>query len=146
MLRKLRDQIKAWWNGIPESIRVIAAKSLQITTGIKAVLANPAADIITAIIPGTWDDTLKAQVLAAIEKALPYLQIVDACKHHTSTEDMLRCWVQEVSKLPKHAQNAMLAKLAALVMAQLHNNELKQALYDYYQQAYYSSNKEWKAA
>lgn len=146
MLRKLRDQIKAWWNGIPDNIRIVASRSMQITTGIKAVLSNPLADVVTAIIPGDWDDKLKEQALAAINKVLPYLSIVDACKHHTSTEEMLKCWVAEIAKLPKHAQNAMIAKLAALLMAEFHNNALKQSLYDYYQQTYYSSQKEWKTA
>lgn len=146
MLRKLRDAIREFFGALPAKIKTIAAQSLQVTTAIKSILSNPVADVVTAIIPGDWDDALKATVLQAIEKALPYLQIVDNCKHHTNVEDMLKCWVAEVAKLPKHAQNAMLHKLASLLMAQMHNNELKQSLYDYYQQAYYSSQKEWKAA
>lgn len=144
MLRKLRDAIREFFGALPSQIKVIASQSLQVTTALKLILDNPVADVVTTIIPGDWDEKLKASVLQAIEKALPYLQIVDTCKHHTDVNDMLKCWVVEVSKLPRHAQNAMLQKLASLLMAQMHNNELKQSLYDYYQQAYYSSQKEWK--
>lgn len=142
--KDFRNWLRGLLTVIPAKVKIIVSESLQVTTAIKNILNNPVADVITAIIPGDWDDKLKATVLEAIEKVLPELMAVDACKHHTELLPMLECWIDQVRAMPKHLQNATLAKLAALLAAIRDTRGLKQNEYDYYVQLLYSSNKELK--
>lgn len=129
---------------IPAKVKEYASQSLAITTSIKNFLSSPVADVITALIPGAWDDKLKETVLKALEEVLPYLTIVDTCKDQPDVVSMLNCWITEVRKQPVQVQNALLHKLASLLTAKLDNQELKQNQYDYYIQLLYSGNKTLK--
>jgi hypothetical protein len=132
--------VKAAIGIIPKKVKIYVSRSLEITTAIKNVLNNPVTDIITAIIPSTWDDEAVAFIRASIEKALPYLYIVDKCDSD-NLEDMLQCWVTELRKMPEHTQNAMLLKLASLLTAMQDKDALRQRLYDLYVQLQYVENK-----
>lgn len=142
----LREQWRNLFHTIPNKIREYASKSLEVTTALKNMLNSPVLDIVTALIPGTWDDAIRSAMVAALEKSLPYLQVVDKCKDAATLEEMVLCWLTEVRKMPQHVQNALLMKLAALLTAILDNNDLRQSHYDYYLQLLYSGNKEATAA
>ncbi len=137
----LRQAFRNLFKTIPADVKIYASQALDVTTKIKKLLDNPVADIITGIIPGTWDDNLKAAVLRALDESLPYLLIVDRCKEHTELPEMISCWVLELKKLPKHTQDALLAKLASLITAYLDKKELRTSHYDLYTQLLYSGMK-----
>lgn len=141
LIRTFRDKIRGVLNLIPHHIREYAAHSLHVTTAIKSFLESPVADIITAIIPTDIDDKVRAQLLTAINKAMPYLMIVDTCKDETDTEKLVLCWVKQIKYLPKDVQNALLAKFAAKITALLDDNELRQSSYDYAIQLLYTASK-----
>lgn len=141
----MKDQlakVKQFLGIIPKKVREFNSRSLTITTNIKKVLDNPAIDIVTTIIPGTWDDKAVSIFREYLAKALPYLHIVDVCKDHQELDDMLQCWVTELRKLPQHTQNAILHKLAALLTAYQDNESLRMRLYDLYVQMDYIEHKE----
>ena len=124
---------------IPKELRDFSDKSLQVTYGIKKVLENPVADVITAIIPGDFDDKLRKQILVHINNTLPYLIIVSECKDKGDVNEMLKCWVEKLRQQPAHTRNALLIKFAALLTAAQDGNKLKQSLYDYAVQAEYTA-------
>ncbi len=115
--------------------------ALKVTTAIKNALASPAADIITAIIPGNLDDTIRAQLLNAIIKVVEVLTIADNCKQCTSAEEKLKCFITQIQQRDPQLQDAILQKLASLLAAELDGQRLKQALYDLYTQAKYVTSK-----
>jgi hypothetical protein len=115
--------------------------ALKVTTAIKNALASPAADIITAIIPGSLDDTIRTQLLNAIIKVVEVLTIADNCKQCTSAEEKLKCFVAQIQQRDPQLQDAILQKLASLLAAELDGQRLKQALYDLYTQAKYVTTK-----
>lgn len=132
--------VKAAMGIIPKKVKLYASRSLEITTTIKEMLNSPVTDIVTTIIPSEWDDHIVAALRGFIERSLPYLTIVDKCESD-NLEDMLQCWVTELRKLPEHAQNAMLLKLASLLTAMQDNDALRQRFYDLYVQMQYVDNK-----
>lgn len=140
-LKELFDDVRSWLGRIPKRVRVLISNSLEVTTAIRKALNSPIAVAITDIIPGEWDNTLRDAILKAIEDTMPYLLIVDTCKQHETTEAMLQCWVTELRKHPKHVQDALLIKLAALLTAIQDNKQLRQNLYDTYTQMQVSGNK-----
>lgn len=141
LLEKLFRLVQGWFVEIPRDVRLYATQSLEITRRIKGILTHPVADIVLAIIPTEWDNIVRDGLVEALNEAVKHLAIVETCKDHENTNEMLLCWVEELKKLPKHAQNAMLHKLASLLTALQHGKELKQSLYDTYTQIAYVNSK-----
>lgn len=134
--------VKNLFNAIPKEIREYASQSLEVTVNIRNFLNSPVADIITAIIPGTWDDSLKVMAVKYLSEAIPYLTIVDECKDATDEESMIKCWVDKLAEYQPEVRDALLFKLATLLTAKFDNNEaLKQSFYALAVQAKYTHTK-----
>lgn len=137
--------LKSIWNSIkvalgimPKHIEQYASQALEVTQGIKKALSNPLATVITSIIPGTWDNELKYKMEKALETVIPSLQIIEDCKGKPFDE-MLKCWVNNLSKLPPSVQAAILQKTQALLTAIQDGKNEKQNLYDLVSQYVYSN-------
>jgi len=130
-------EIKSALKQFDQYVNTHVETALQITTALKNMLNSPAADIITAIIPGTVDDVLRTQLLNALNKITEALSIVDNCKQFTDLNDKLKCFVQQLSQRDPQLQDAVLLKLSSLLAAELDGQKLKQSLYDLYTQAKY---------
>lgn len=141
MLKALRQQIRDLLKIIPSRVREYASHSLHITTAIKSFLESPLVELGVAIIPTDLDDKARKILLDAANKALPYLTVVDVCKDEPTAEAKIQCWAIEIKKYPPHMQNALLAKFAALIVAIMDNNELRQSSYDYAIQTLYTAGK-----
>lgn len=141
LIEKLFILVRGWFTDIPRDVRVYATQALEVTSRIKGILTHPVADILLAIVPTDWDKIVRDGIVEALNEAVKHLAIVETCAAHTDTNEMLLCWVAELRKLPKHAQNAMLHKLASLLTALQHGKELKQSLYDTYTQITYVHSK-----
>lgn len=141
LIRTFRDKIRGVLNLIPHHIREYAAHSLHVTTEIKRVLNSTGAIVLVSLIPGTADDRLRELLLKAIDKATPYLQIVDLCDKEADLEAKVNCWVMQLRLYSPHVQNALLAKFAALLTAIMDDNELRQSSYDYAIQLLYTASK-----
>jgi hypothetical protein len=115
--------------------------ALEITTALKNALSSPVAVIITDIIPGDIDDTIREELVTALGKAIEALTIADACKQYTDLNDKLNCFVQQLKLADPNLQDAILQKLASLVAGLLDGGRLKQSLYDLYTQAKYAVTK-----
>ncbi len=138
---KLRAPIKAALSQFDQYVDAHIDTALHVTTAIKNILASPVADILTAIIPGTLDDTIRTKLVAALDKAIEALTIADNCKQCTTIEDKLQCFIQQIRQRDPQLQDALLQKLASLLAGQLDGGRLKQAIYDLYTQAKYITTK-----
>jgi len=58
-LSKIWSQIKALFDGIPAELKTAIHIGVEVTEKIKTFVDSPAADILTAIIPGDIDDEVK---------------------------------------------------------------------------------------
>jgi hypothetical protein len=134
---KVNAEIKSALKQFDQYVDAHIDTALQITSALKSMLASPAADIITAIIPGSADDVLRTQLLNALTKITEALSIVDSCKQYTDLNDKLKCFVQQLSQRDPKLQDAILLKLSSLLAAELDGQKLKQSLYDLYTQAKY---------
>jgi bacterioferritin-associated ferredoxin len=115
--------------------------ALKITTELKNILTSPAADIITAIIPGDIDNTVREGLITALSKITEALTIADNCKECTDINAKLQCFIQQLQQYDPQLQDAILQKLASLLTGFLDGQRLKQSLYDLYTQAKYSITK-----
>jgi hypothetical protein len=126
---------------IPHEVREAVSNSLAVTTAIKKFMDGPVPDILTAIIPGDWDDELKKLIREKLSQVMPYLIIVDNCKQYEDLEALMLCWIDQVKKQPKEVQDALMHKLAALLTAYQHGKAEKQSFYDFAVQLQYTHNR-----
>lgn len=119
LLDKLRDILKI----VPKRIREYAEITQPIVDKIKQAVDSGVALTIVEIIPGEIDDTIRAK----LSKLLTLLS--DGLHGH-------------LHEMPEYAQNAMYAKLGALLLADLDEwKEERETLYDLYQAILYSRRK-----
>ncbi len=138
---KMKGQIKALLRDFDNFVDNHIDTALQITTALKNLLSSPVADVLTAIIPGDIDDTIKQDLIAALGKAIDVLTIADNCKQNTDVNALLACFIQQVQQRDPQLQDAILQKLASLLAAHLDGQRLKQNLYDLYTQGKYAATK-----
>ena len=140
LISRVFNWVKSLFTQIPKEIRVYASQSLEITTRIRAILDNPIADIVTAIIPGDWDDKAKELALKYLNEVIPYLAIVDECKDDDPVK-VIHCWIEKLGQYKPEVQKALLFQLAALLTAKYDNDELKHSFYALAVQANYAHGK-----
>lgn len=138
---KMKSQIKALLRQFDTYVDANIDTALKVTTELKSILSSPAADIITAIIPGEIDDTIRRQLINGLGKVIEALTIVDSCKQLTDINAKLQCFIQQLEKYDPQLQDAVLQKLASLLAGVLDGQRMKQSLYDLYTQAKYSVTK-----
>ncbi len=138
---KVRARIKRILQQFDEYLDEHIDLALSVTTALKKFLASPAADIITALIPGDVDNVIRQHLLAALEKATDMLLITDKCRQHNDIADKLLCLAEELRQRSPELRDALLHRLASLVAGELDGQRLKQSLYDLYTQAKYTALK-----
>lgn len=130
-LKERLHHIAAWitdlFNTIPDEIKKYAEEALKITKAVKEALDGEIADIIVRIIPGDWDDNLRASAQALITE---FARIFATIAASDAPEDTKQA-----------ARNALLSKLQSRLIALQDGNELAEHQYDVYAQATYSNEK-----
>lgn len=140
-VQRAGQNIKKLFNEIPRDIRDKVQIALQVTTRLKSALESPVADLVTALIPGDWDDRLKKEILQYLQESLILLSIVKDCAEKDNIGDMVSCWLEKLRDLPEDVRHALLIKLASLLVAKLHGNKLRESQYDLYTQLVFSAIK-----
>lgn len=72
---------------------------VTIAEGLKKVMDTPVPDILTAIIPGEWDDKLKDLIRAKLPQVLIELKLVENCAGLTDSVQIIQCATRELEKL-----------------------------------------------
>lgn len=94
-IKELLGKATAWITRLWKSIKPDAEKALiigmKITDAIKDAVNNPAADILTAVIPGDLDDKIKEKLRIAAPKVVITLGLVNECKDEKDEAEILRC-------------------------------------------------------
>ena len=136
---KIKSQLKSLLREFDNYVDEHIDTALKITTALKNALSSPAADILTAIIPGEIDNVIRQELITGLGKALEALTIVDNCRQYTDMNDKLGCFVQQLKLRDPQLQDAVLLKLASLLTGYMDGGRLKQNLYDLYTQAKYAA-------
>jgi len=82
---------------------------------MKVFVDSPAADILTALIPGDVDDKIKDLLRAKIPVILSELKLADTCQNITDPTQLTTCAVKVIQSLDSDIKNAFLHDLAILV-------------------------------
>ena len=131
----LRPKIAKIVNKIDATVSKFCTAATDITSNLKKVINSPVVDIITAIIPGTWDDGLVKIARAALSKTVDALTTVDAITSEPDLEKKMQLFMAELAKQRPDLQEAMLFKIASLLLKAMHGDQLTQSEYDLITQA-----------
>ncbi len=140
--KNLRNRLKRALQHFDSYVEEHVEVALKITTTLKQLLTSPVADIVTALIPGDVDNVVRQHLLAALERAMDTLMIVEKCRQHNDVNDKLQCFAEQLQLTSPELQDALLQKLASLLASHLDGKRLKQNLYDLYTQARYAAMKQ----
>src|SRR6201992_51455 len=114
-LSKIWNQIKALFEGIPAELKTAIHIGVIITENIKTFVDSPAADILTALIPGNIDDQVKNWLRAKLPAILTELKLADSCGSLTDPNDITACAVKVLQGLDSDIQSAFLHSLSILI-------------------------------
>lgn len=68
--------VKRLFNKIPEDLKIQLSVIIQVVENLKQFVDGPAADILTAIIPGTADDEIKEWLRVFLPEVLENLNLI----------------------------------------------------------------------
>ncbi len=136
---KFKAAIKKLLNQYDSYLEAHVESALSITTAIKKIIGSPVVDILTAIIPGNIDDVIKEQLRAALDKTILALSMVERCKASVDAETRLKCFVEQLSIAEPQLRDAILQKLASMLVGELDGQRFKQSIYDLFTQAGYTA-------
>ncbi len=134
---KIRDVYKKFDNAVKESVET----SIAITANLKQLLNGNIVNVLTMVIPGTWDDEVINKAKQALEFAVDKLQLTNKCLEKPTLAEKIACFAFELKGQSPLMQQAVLHKLASLMASQLDGNRFSRSDYDSYVQGIYSANK-----
>jgi hypothetical protein len=140
--KNARTKIKSLIKNFDEVVIANAGKAIAITTLLRKFLQSPVGDVLTAIIPGDWDNLAKERLVIILFEISQKLQIVETCNDAKTLEDKVNCYVKELAKQNPKLQNAILFKMASILLEKFDGNRLlDENKYDAAIQVHYTLSK-----
>ncbi len=113
-LAKIWNEIKSLFEGFPVELKTAIHIGVILTENIKNFVESPAADILTAIIPGDIDDEIKNLLRAKLPAILTELKLADSCGSLTDPAAISECAVKVLQGLDGDIKSAFLHNLSVL--------------------------------
>src|SRR6201999_3395640 len=123
-LTRIWNQVKELFNGIPAELKTAIHIGVLVTENIKNFVDSPAADILTAIIPGDIDDDIKNWLRAKLPEVLTELKLADSCGSLTDPAAITECAVKVVQGLSGDVKSAFLHNLSIFIAQVASNGKL----------------------
>lgn len=114
-LSKIWASIKSLFKDMPDKLKTAVHIGVLVTENIKTFTESPAADILTALIPGNVDDGIKMLLRAQLPAILTELKLADECAGLTDPEEITACAVKVLQNMDSNIQSAFLHNLSILV-------------------------------
>jgi len=137
-LTKIWNQIKALFDGIPSELKTAIHIGVAVTENIKTFVDSPAADVLTAIIPGDIDDEVKSWLRAKLPTILTELKLTDSCGSLTDPAEITACAVKVLQGLDGDVKSAFLHNISILVASVVADGKLSWSDGVYLLEWYYS--------
>jgi hypothetical protein len=114
-LSKIWAGIKSLFEGLPAELKTAIHIGVMVTQNIKAFVDSPAADVLTALIPGDLDDAIKNLVRDKLPTILTELRLADNCAGLTEPAEITKCAIKILQGLGGDVQSAFLHNLSIMV-------------------------------
>ena len=114
-LTNIWNQVKELFNGIPAELKTAIHIGVLVTENIKNFVDSPAADVLTAIIPGDIDGEIKNWLRAKLPAILTELKLADSYSSLTDPGEITACAVKVLQGLDGDIKSAFLHNLSILI-------------------------------
>ncbi|MBS7564660.1 hypothetical protein KHS38_09615 [Mucilaginibacter sp. Bleaf8] len=114
-LKKLWKAIRSIFNGFPANLKKAVHTGVIITENIKKFVESPAADILTAIIPGDLDEKVKVALRKSLPAILIQLKLADKCSQASTPEAITACAIETIQTLTGDIKSAFLHNLSIMI-------------------------------
>lgn len=122
----------------PEELKKAVHVGVVITENLKKFVDSGVADVITAIIPGEWDDNLKAKLRQQLPIILTNLKLADSCADETDPDKIVACAIKTLQSIEGNFSNAFLHSLSILIAETVSDGKISWSDGVYILQWYYS--------
>lgn len=140
-LTKIWNKIKTLFDGVPSDIKAAVHISVIVTENLKTFVDSPAADIITALIPGNVDDQAKLLLRAKLPAILTALKLADNCSQQTDPTETTRCAIKVLQTMTGDVKSAFLHNIAVLLTKALAADKLNWSEGVIISEWYYQNNR-----
>jgi hypothetical protein len=123
-LNKICNEIKSIFVNIPTELKTAIHIGVVVTEAVKTFVESPAADVLTAIIPGDIDDDVKTLLRAKLPIILTELKLADKCGALTDTNKITACAIQTLQGLDGDIKSAFLHNLSIFIAQVAANGKL----------------------
>lgn len=114
-LTKIWTEIKSLFASMPSELKTAIHIGVQVTQNIKTFVDSPAADVLTAIIPGDIDEQIKNWLRAKLPAILIELKLAESCSGLTDPAAITACAIKVLQGLDGDIQSAFFHNLSILV-------------------------------
>lgn len=114
-LAHIWDAIKHLFEGLPHEFKDAIHVGVTIVENIKNFVASDTADVITALIPGTLDDTIKEKLREALPKIVTEMRLAENCSSLTDPNEIVTCAITTLQQIEGDFQSAFLHDLSVLI-------------------------------
>jgi hypothetical protein len=114
-ITKIWGEVETLFNGMPTAMQTAIHIGVIVTENIKNFVDSPAADVLTAIIPGDIDDDIKDWLRAKLPAVLTELKLADSCTGLTDPQQITACAIKVLQGLDGDLQSAFLHNLSIFI-------------------------------
>lgn len=114
-MKKIFAFIRRLFMGLRRVAQSVVKPSIEVVELLKKAVESPAAPIITAIIPGTWDNRLAAKLRQHLPRVLQILRVSDECLKLEAADEIIQCAVKKLREYEPQGQAATYHNIAALL-------------------------------
>jgi hypothetical protein len=114
-IEKIWADVKTLFENIPAELKTAIHIGVLVTENIKNFVDSPAADVLTAIIPGDIDDDIKNWLRAKLPTVLTELKLADSCSSLTDPQQITTCAIQVLQGLDGDVKSAFLHNLSIFI-------------------------------
>jgi hypothetical protein len=114
-IEKLWATITSLFQSFPSEIKTAIHIGVVVTENIKTFINSPAADVLTALIPGDIDDEIKNLLRAKLPGILTELKLADSCSGLTDPQQITTCAIKVLQGLNGDIKNAFLHNLSIFI-------------------------------
>ena len=127
---KLKKKIVTITKKASDIVREYAGYALEISSNLKVMLDSPLGELVTAIIPGSWDDNLKAKGSSALGKAIDVLALTTDIANEPDLEKKLKMFTEALADKSPEFRESQLKKIMDLITKYMDGEKLKDHEYE----------------
>lgn len=99
IFKKIWSGIKKAFEGLKPELKNAIHVGVTVVNNMKSFVDSPAADILTALIPGDLDDQIKLKLREYLPKILIEMKLAENCSELTKPDEVVACAIKTLQQI-----------------------------------------------